>query len=251
MNKQKILYKLNKLFFGKKIKWFNALLPFINNKVGLEIGGPSKIFASTDFLPFYKYADRIDGCNFANKTVWEGSIKAGQHYNYTTGKVGQQFIAEASDLSFIENEKYDFVISSHCLEHCANVLSTIMEWKRVIKPNGILTIVVPNKLFTFDKDRAYTTFEHLQADFEQQITEHDLSHLDEIIKHHNLSMDKDSGSPEQFFLRSSNNFENRCLHHHVFSKAVLYNCMQFANLNILYYAEVYPYHMIIVACKSL
>jgi hypothetical protein len=58
---------------------------------GLEIGGPSEIFASV--LPVYGSAD-LDNCNFAASTVWEGSLAEGKTFHYG-GKVGQQFVSEA------------------------------------------------------------------------------------------------------------------------------------------------------------
>ena len=65
-----------KLNFLRKIKFFNSELPnfkkykyFFEGKCGLEIGGPSSIFFNKNYLPVYKYAKKIDGCNFSNKTI--------------------------------------------------------------------------------------------------------------------------------------------------------------------------------------
>jgi ubiquinone/menaquinone biosynthesis C-methylase UbiE len=44
-------------------------------------------------------------------------------------------VSDALNLPF-ENEKYDFVISSHQIEHCFNIIDTIREYIRVIKNDG-------------------------------------------------------------------------------------------------------------------
>ena len=38
---------------------------------------------------------------------------------------------------------------------------------------------------------------------------------------HTLSLDKAAGSLDQFKQRSLNNYENKCLHHHVFNPKLL------------------------------
>ena len=42
-----------------------------------------------------------------------------------------------------------------------------------------------------------------------------------IYKEHDLSMDTPAGTFEQFRERLMKNYENRCLHHHVFDLEVL------------------------------
>ena len=44
---------------------------------GIEIGGPSSIFSLRGALPVYLFAEKVDGVNFSNKTIWEGKIKEG------------------------------------------------------------------------------------------------------------------------------------------------------------------------------
>ena len=65
------------------------------DKQGIEIGGPSKIFKTV--LPIYKVIPNLDGANFSNTTMWEGSIDEGNSFNYYRNKTGKQFIAEATE----------------------------------------------------------------------------------------------------------------------------------------------------------
>lgn len=51
-------------------------------------------------------------------------------------------VADAMNLPFKDNT-YDFVISSHQIEHCYNVIDTILEFIRVIKVNGYVLLIAP------------------------------------------------------------------------------------------------------------
>ncbi|KAA1251985.1 class I SAM-dependent methyltransferase [Mycobacterium simiae] len=189
-------------------------VPFVESKYGIEIGGPSALFST--ILPLYPFIGGLDGVNFATDTVWEGSISAGNDFNYYAGKSGRQFISEAVNLSEIPTNRYDFLLSSNCLEHVANGIKALTEWKRVIKPGGALILVLPKKESNFDHRRPVTKFEHLLDDFNHDVGEDDLTHLEEILALHDLSMDPPAGNLEHFRQRSLKNFENRTLHHHVF-----------------------------------
>jgi phosphatidylethanolamine/phosphatidyl-N-methylethanolamine N-methyltransferase len=48
----------------------------------------------------------------------------------------------ARELSF-ENDAFDRVIAAHVLEHLAQPHLVLREWARVVKPGGILTLVLP------------------------------------------------------------------------------------------------------------
>ena len=61
-------------------------------------------------------------------------------YDKVLGNQDAQFLPE------IENESFDFAVSSHCLEHMVNVKSSLTNWIRVIKPGGFLVVTVPEEL---------------------------------------------------------------------------------------------------------
>ncbi|MCV7351958.1 methyltransferase domain-containing protein [Mycobacterium parmense] len=191
----------------------------VENKHGIEIGGPSALFKTV--LPLYQFVGELDGVNFGTDTIWEGRIEAGRNFNYDGNRVGRQFISEATDLSQIADEQYDFLLSSNCLEHVANPLKALAEWKRVIKPGGGFILVLPRKESNFDHRRPITRFDHLLDDFNRGMGEDDLTHLDEILSLHDLKMDPPAGDLEHFRQRSLKNFENRTLHHHVFDAPLI------------------------------
>jgi SAM-dependent methyltransferase len=204
---------------------------FVENRYGIEIGGPSALFKTV--LPLYQFVGGLDGVNFSTDTVWEGRIEAGKTFKYDDNKSGRQFISEASDLSEIATGQYDFLLSSNCLEHVANAVKALTEWKRVIKPGGGLILVLPNKDSNFDHRRPATKFEHLLDDFAHDVGEDDLTHLDEILALHDLSMDPPAGDLEHFRQRSLKNFENRTLHHHVFDVQLIEKMLDHVGFDIL------------------
>ncbi|MBW8051172.1 MAG: methyltransferase domain-containing protein [Cytophagales bacterium] len=67
----------------------------------------------------------------------------------------------------IQNSSLNFVIACHFLEHCQNPIAAVENFLRVLKPGGILYLAVPDKRYTFDKDRPITSFEHLLKDYEE------------------------------------------------------------------------------------
>jgi ubiquinone/menaquinone biosynthesis C-methylase UbiE len=215
-----------------------AYTSLVLGKKGLEIGGPTvRIFRH--MIPIYQSAAALDGVNFSTNTIWEGDIGANAgRYAYYKDKVGRQFISEAADLSKIQDQSYDFLISSHCLEHVANPILAVKEWKRVVRRDGTMMLFLPNKAHSFDHRRAFTTFEHLLSDYEKGTPETDLTHLDEILEKHDYSMDVWAGGPEKFRARSLDNFTNRGLHHHVFDLDLLKTIFDFVGVETLRREEI-------------
>lgn len=224
-----ILWKFYCKLVNAKIPDSALWISLINNKAGIEIGGPSGIFSANNFLPLYPFVKSLDGVNFSHQTIWEGRLEEGKNYHYD-GKKGFQFIAEGTDLKAIKNEQYDFLLSSNNLEHIANPIKALFEWKRIIKPGGILILVLPKRESNFDHKRLVTDFRHLKQDFENNIHEDDLTHLNEILELHDLKRDFHAGSFTDFKKRCENNFETRSMHHHVFDIDLLKLMIGFAGM---------------------
>jgi SAM-dependent methyltransferase len=237
--------------FSKKITTIqnkDAYLNYFAGKKGIEIGGPSTVFSTV--IPVYQVVETLDGCNFSSETIWEGSIFEGENFNYFENKKGFQYICEASNLATIPSGKYDFLVASHCLEHCANTLKTVKEWLRVVKKGGVLLIIVPDKRYTFDQNRPITTFKHLLDDLENEVDETDMAHLEEILELHDLNRDLAAGTKEQFINRSLANHENRCLHHHVFDFELLRKIYKHNQVKIIDTSFERPNHQIILGIKQ-
>lgn len=52
---------------------------------------------------------------------------------------------DANEICRYVHKQYDFVFSSHCLEHMENPFYTIKQWWNLVKDNGYLYIVVPDE----------------------------------------------------------------------------------------------------------
>ncbi len=89
------------------------------------------------------------------------------------------FYGHACALPF-HDHALDYVLASHVLEHVANPLAAVLEWARVVRPGGLLYVVVPWRLATWDRTRALTAGDHFLADFVHGTTASDATHIDEF-----------------------------------------------------------------------
>jgi len=236
-------------FLNKKIQKLNEIEVFFSGKSGLEIGGPSKIFGKAGYIPIYPIATSIDGINFSNETVWENVILEGKTYNYGGTSNGYQFIHDTTDLSAIESGSYDFLLSSHSLEHIANPFKALAEWLRVLKKDGAIVLVLPDQRYTFDCRRQVTTFEHLLQDYKINTREDDLTHLEEVLSLHDLSYDEGVKNFEDFKKRSADNFKNRCIHQHVFDMKLIEQIFNYFKLRTILTDVSPPFNLIIIGAK--
>lgn len=245
-----LILMILKRIFRKKARSFALIKQIVANKSGLEIGGPTPIFNDGSFLPIYANIDHLDNCNFCTTTLWNKALAEGQSYSYHPKKAkGYQFIQDGISLSATQSDSYDFLLSSHVLEHIANPIKALQEWKRVLKTDGYLILLVPHKDGTFDHQRPITTIEHLIDDYKNNISEDDLTHLEEILQLHDFSKDSGAGSYENFKSRSENNIHNRALHHHVFNTLLLAKLIDHMHMQILSLEAIEPMHILIVAQK--
>lgn len=206
---------------------------------GIEIGGPSALFRS-----IYHVCGGCDDVNFSENTVW-WEKGTSDRYTYEGRVLGKVHIADATDLSILPDSSYDFVLSSNNLEHIANPIKAVKEFYRILKKDGVLVVAVPMKIRTFDHNRNFTLFEHLLDDYKNDRKEDDLSHLPEIVKLHDYSMDVACGGKEAFIQRAALNYDNRCLHHHVFDENCLKKLYQYFNLEVLEFTEIYNNYLIL------
>ncbi len=236
--------------FPQRFRQLRGCEHFFRGKAGLEIGGPSPIFGRRGALPVYQLAAQIDNCNFAPSTVWEGQIVEGKTFVFDRRRpAGRQFVAEASQLTMVHDESYDFVLSSHCLEHLADPLGGLAEWMRVLRPAGVLALVVPHKGATFDHRRPVTSLQHLQDDRDRRTGEDDQTHLDEVLRLTDLSIAPGVADHASFEARSRRNVENRCVHHHVFDTRLVLEVLTEANLQVRAVEPMLPCHIVVVAEK--
>jgi SAM-dependent methyltransferase len=215
---------------------------------GLEIGGPSQIFGDDGALPIYEVLSSLDNCLYSSRTIWSGEVREGRSFQFHPAKpAGKQIICEATDLKPVENSAYECVLASHCLEHVANPLRALNEWKRVLNPAGLLLLILPHKDGTFDWKRPTTSLAHMMDDFRNGTGDDDLTHLPEILALHDMERDPAAGSKEQFRQRCLQNHSNRAIHHHVFDTASAIVLVDHAGFQIVRVETWSPLHIVILA----
>lgn len=235
---------------ASRAKLFQVHQQLFIGKSGIEIGGPSAVFAKWGFFPVYPLVACLDNVNFSSTTTWLADGSSSGIYRYNNGtQYGTQYIAEATAMGKLASGSYDFVISSHMLEHTANPILVLTECVRILKENGTIAFVLPDKKFTFDHRRPVTTIAHLIADFEAGTEENDLTHLPEILLLHDFMRDPDAGDNAEFKNRCLRNFENRCMHHHVFDVSLAVELLNYIGLSVCATEEIQPHHILILARK--
>jgi len=216
----------------------DAIAEKLAGATALEPGGPSSLFERGGLVPVYPQLAALDVLDYAERTLWSAPA-APEGVN-----MGSRVIAEAGDLVEIPDDSYDAVLASHVLEHLANPLGALAEWRRVVRPGGHILLIVPHREGTFDHRRPVTTIEHLRADAERVTGENDLTHLEEILRLHDLKRDPGAGNRENFERRCRDNGTMRAMHHHVFVSRTVVDVCRAAELEVLALAPRRPFHIV-------
>jgi len=61
----------------------------------------------------------------------------------------------------VPNDSYDFIVSSHVLEHFPDPIKALKEWYRIVKNGGYIFMIVPHKERMFDRNKPRTTVAEL------------------------------------------------------------------------------------------
>ena len=153
--------------------WRSHFAALLNGK-GLEIGPLHRPMVKHDGMDI----DYIDRCTVAELR---------EHYPELSELplVEPDILGDAENLDTVESGSYDFLISAHVIEHMKNPLQALKQWCRVLKPNGKLYLIVPDKRVTFDVKRVRTTLPHIILDYYHPSDERDYEHyLDYAIHVH-------------------------------------------------------------------
>ena len=84
-------------------------------------------------------------------------------------------------LGALDDASVDFVIASHVLEHLADPIGILDAIHRVLRPGGVLLILLPDRHRTFDQFRDPTDLDHLTVEHEAGITEVDDAHIEAFL----------------------------------------------------------------------
>lgn len=195
-----------------------AMANTLRGAQALEPGGPSAWFERFGDLPVYPRLKALDTLDYSDQTIWSTAVQR-------PAVARRSLIGEAGRLDDVPPGSYDALLASHVIEHLANPLGALEQWRRVVRPGGHVLLVVPHRDGTFDHRRPVTTLEHLRADAQRQTEEDDMTHLNEILELHDLDRDPGAVSRHHFEERCRDNARTRAMHHHVFdSRATAAMC---------------------------
>lgn len=87
-------------------------------------------------------------------------------------------------------ERFDAVLSAHCIEHQPDLISHLNGVADILRPNGCYYLIIPNKLYCFDHFIAESTVAQVvEAHFDQRR----LHKLGSVIEHMALTTHNDPG----------------------------------------------------------
>ena len=117
----------------------------VKNGVGLEIGPLSTPILTKNEAKIY-YADHMSTNALINKYKDEPVI--------SDDIVKVDYVISNKPLvTAVKNKKFDYVIASHVIEHIPDIISWFKEISLITKKNGIISLVIPDKRYTFDITR--------------------------------------------------------------------------------------------------
>ncbi|HET9658127.1 MAG TPA: class I SAM-dependent methyltransferase [Kineosporiaceae bacterium] len=87
---------------------------------------------------------------------------------------------DVDGLRALADASCDAVILSHVIEHLANPVAALCEIGRVLRPGGLLVLIVPDRHRTFDRGRAPTPFAHLLQEYRDGVTTVSEEHIREF-----------------------------------------------------------------------
>lgn len=145
---------------------------------GLEIGALSKPYAFSKDCHI-EYADIHD--NEMLHTI-RRRLPGKNKYKGHFVKIDHQLKAPRFGLEMIPDSSYDFIYSSHVLEHSPNPIWAIFEQLRVVNNGGYIYIVIPNKRNTYDFKRNTTHISELVSKYKDMSFDFSLSEALDLVQ---------------------------------------------------------------------
>jgi SAM-dependent methyltransferase len=118
---------------------------YLDGLQGVEIGAASHNCFYLDAINVDRYA--------GNDTVYKREER-----RLTRRSAKVDVVAPGDDLPFADNS-YDFVFSSHVIEHFPDPIKALQEWVRVAR--RYVVVIAPHRDRTFDADRPLTPMDDL------------------------------------------------------------------------------------------
>jgi SAM-dependent methyltransferase len=98
------------------------------------------------------------------------------------------FVSSTGDLTIVDKD-FDFILSSHCLEHQPDLVTHLQNVERLLRPGGRYFLLVPDQRYCFDHFIAESTLAGVLAAYEERRTLHT---LESVLEHRVLTTHNES-----------------------------------------------------------
>ncbi len=113
--------------------------------VGLELGPLYSPIVEKDEAKVY-YVDHMSTQDLKKKYTG--------HPFDVNSIVEVDYVVGASTLRrVVKGKKFDFIVASHVIEHIPDIVRWLQDITHILKPGGILSLVIPDKRYSFDISR--------------------------------------------------------------------------------------------------
>lgn len=155
---------------------FKAIDP---NGKGLEIGPLDKPMATKEKFNV-KYVDHLTQSQLKEKY-------SNNEFVNLKNIIEVDFVTNNKPLTeIIKNEVFDFIIASHVIEHIPDFIGFINQCLTLLRQGGILSIIAPDKRYSFDIYRRISTFSDIYSAYIEQRFEPTIrdicEHYFEVVK---------------------------------------------------------------------
>ena len=136
--------------------------------------------------------------------------------------IDPDLLSDFHNIGELPDNSYDWVISSHVIEHLENPIKALLGSHKVLKTEGYIYSVLPLYTQTFDKNREVTSLQHLIDDYESNKVGADWVHIDEFIRNYDCESDLVFKGDRQKWLDNFKLKPERHTHYHVFDLALVF-----------------------------
>lgn len=127
--------------------------------------------------------------------------------------IDPNYIGDINKSSVIDiaHRTFDFIIANHILEHLSNPIQAFLNIWAGLEDEGYFMLSIPDKRYTFDRNRQLTSFNHLLAEFFMDESEISDDHYIEALEHIHPEVFENKES----FINALRSFRSRREHVHV------------------------------------
>lgn len=101
-------------------------------------------------------------------------IRAAKHNYNADSPVDIHYVSSHGDLGIVDST-FDFVVSSHCIEHQPDLVRHLQAVERLLNANGRYLLVIPDKRYCFDHFMPMSTIDSVMTAYTEKRVLHTLA----------------------------------------------------------------------------